>query len=124
MYCNAFLNSLNWMNWVAGTLPCALGEQGEVPAFWQPASGSGNTRPRAEYSLSEVATGEAPAAGTNDTTSASTTLARAIRLNNVVLPSRGRSSPLRNAREDFSSWGGRARRSNRRRARHRALRVD
>src|SRR3954449_9447038 len=88
MYCSALLNSLNWMNCVAGTLPCALGEQGEVPAFWQPASGSGNTRPRAEYWPSSVATGDAPAAGTNSAASTKTAAAKASRRVTVVLPSR------------------------------------
>src|SRR3954466_11354586 len=112
MYCNALLNSLNWMNCVAGTLPCAFGEQGELPAFWHPASGSGKTRPRAEYWPSSVATGEAPAAGADSAASTKTAAARASRRVTVVLPSRGRLGPLRNARADFSSSGNRARQSN------------
>jgi hypothetical protein len=51
------------MNWVAGTVPCAFGEHGEVPASWQPASGSGKTLPKAWYCASLVATGDATAAG-------------------------------------------------------------
>ena len=49
------------MNWVAGTLPWALGEQGSAPAAEQVASGSGKTRPSAWYSASLVATGVAAA---------------------------------------------------------------
>ena len=41
------MNSWYWMNWPAGTLPCAFGEQGSLPTRWQPASGSGKTRPSA-----------------------------------------------------------------------------
>ncbi len=71
MYASASTNSPNWMNWVAGTLPCAFGEQGDVPMRWQPASGSGNTRPRAWYSASVLATGVAAAvAGASSATSA------------------------------------------------------
>src|SRR3954452_7059608 len=60
MYLIASTNSSIPMNCVAGTLPCAYGEH--VPAlFWQPAIGSGNTRPSAWYEPSLVATGVAVA---------------------------------------------------------------
>jgi hypothetical protein len=46
MYVSALTNSGYWMNWSAGLLPCAVGEQiGDPP---QPAKGSGNTRPSDE----------------------------------------------------------------------------
>src|SRR3954454_8978600 len=49
------------MNWVAGTLPSAFGSHGDWPPFWQPAIGSGKTRPSAWYEASLVATGDAAA---------------------------------------------------------------
>src|SRR5512144_250526 len=58
---SASWNSSIPMNWVAGTLPSALGSHGDWPELWQPAIGSGKTRPRTEYDASSVATGDAPA---------------------------------------------------------------
>src|SRR3954469_6450924 len=69
MYLIASTNSSIPMNCVAGTLPCAYGEH--VPAlFWQPAIGSGNTRPSAWYEPSLVATGVAIAGAAKTDTAA------------------------------------------------------
>src|SRR3954468_960245 len=70
------MNSSMPMNWVAGRLPSAFGSHGEVPACWQPAIGSGNTRPSVEYAASLVATGDAWAAVAATRHAAATSAAR------------------------------------------------
>src|SRR4051812_1248760 len=56
------------MNDFAATLPTAFGSHGELLAFWQPASGSGNTAPSAWYEPSLVATGAPNALGDSNRT--------------------------------------------------------
>src|SRR3954447_9440235 len=73
------------MNWVAGWLPRALGEQGLTPLWLQPPSGSGKTAPYWLYWLSLVATGEARAAA-GSRNRAARTAARIERMSPATAP--------------------------------------
>src|SRR3954454_16629391 len=85
------MNSSMPMNCVAGTSPSAFGSHGDVPACWQPAIGSGKTRPSVEYAASLVATGDASALGAATRHAAAASAARTALLN----PETPTSRPLR-----------------------------